>query len=129
MYSVLHDKNMTLEDKATAHSEAMRTFTLMREKYEQHERQKRYAHLPPTAKSQRLTEIQIPSGIESSIVESPEIETQPVRIVEPARIAEPDSTDSLHFGDILSDGTDPKMLSHGDKQKIASVKWTTFKST
>ena len=115
MYSVLHDKSMTLEEKATAHSEALRTFTLMREKYEQHERQKRYAHLSPTATSQRPPGIQIPSGIESSIVESPEIETQPVRIVESERIVEPDSTDSLHIGDILPDGTDPKMLSHGDK--------------
>ena len=112
---------MTLEDKATAHSEAFTTFTLMRERYEQHERQKRYANLPPTA-SQRPPGIQIPSGIESSIVESPEIETHPVRIVEPARIAEPDSTDSLHFGDILSDGTDPKMLSHGDKPEDPGVR-------
>ena len=40
-----------------------------------------------------------------------------MRIVEPARIVEPDSTDSLHISDILPDGTDPKMLSHGDKSE------------
>ena len=33
----------------------------------------------------------------------------------PERVMEADSTESLHSGDILPDGTDPKLLSHDDK--------------
>ena len=112
MSSVLHDKNMTLEEKANAHSEALRTFTLMRDKYEEHERQKRQAAPPPpppTATIQRPPGIQIPFSDKPPTIETMDIQTQPERIMEA------DSTESMHFGDILADGTDPKLLSHDDQ--------------
>ena len=51
----------------------------MRERYEQHERQKCYAHLSPTTTSQRPPGIQIPPGIKSPIVESLKIEKKNLR--------------------------------------------------
>ena len=97
MTTILHDKNMTLEEKARAHSEALRTLMLMRDNFEQHEHRK---HVNPAT-------VKRPPGI----LLPPE-NTQPIPSL--SSDEEPDSKESLHLGGILEDGTDSKLLSHAD---------------
>ena len=114
MTSTLFDPNISPEEKVKEHASALQTFTLMREKYQQIERGKHYSSPAGIITSPTPT----PSGIKSLPVSSPTppgIHLRDGQALSEESDVEPDTMgESLHYGEILPDGSDPRMLSLED---------------
>ena len=114
MTAILFDPNISLEEKVKEHADALQTFTMMREKYQQIERGKHYSSPVGIITNPTPT----PSGIRNLPASSPTppgIHLDDEQVPSEESDIEPDTTmESLHYGEILPDGSDPRMLSLED---------------
>jgi hypothetical protein len=107
MSSILTDKSLPIEERVDGHVNALKKFTLMRDNFQQHEQRKHYTNpaISPSSSNVSPPGIQLVGQLPKS-QEKPSMDTE--------SDDEPDTTDSLHYGEVLPDGSDPKMLSHED---------------